>query len=324
MQHLLKQYGIDAPEWAIIRQSRESHADGKAFLTPEGLSDLPLETFADYVQKQGKPHTAAQLELARDEMKARLGEFFHDQANTAVVMPDTATKATMLQGTHRGTASGEALRHFWMYKSFTMSVMRRVMGRELFGYSDTRGGIVPAILDMIKDPTGKPFVGMANLIAFTTVFGYAAMSLKDLAKGRDPRIPQTPGEYAKVLAAAIVQGGGMGLYGDFLFGEMKSRFGSGPLESFLGPTWRRAEDVLTLVQTLKEGKDVTGTALTKAFNSTPFVNLFYTRWAMDYLILYRLQEMSNPGYLRRMEHRVKREKNQEFILPPSQVIPYGG
>ena len=92
----------------------------------------------------------------------------------------------------------------------------------------------------------------------------------------------------------------------------------------MGPTWRRAEDIVTLAKSLRDGDDVTGRALTKVFNSAPFVNLFYTRWALDYLVLYRLQEMANPGYLRRMEERVQKEKNQSFVIPPSSVIPYGG
>lgn len=324
MQHLLKQYSIDDAEWAVIRQAHESHADGKAFLTPEGLSDLPNDAFTAYLTRQDKAPTAYHVDAAKTELQDRLRRFFLDQATTAAVQPDTATRAAMFGGTHRGTWTGEAARHFWMYKGFTMSVMRRVMGRELFGYGETRLSIPDALVAMFKDPKGSAFVGMANLIASTAVFGYAAMTLGELAKGRDPRVPKTAKDYAAVLSASMLQGGGMGLYGDFLFGEMVSRFGSGPLESFVGPTWRRAEDVITLAKSLRDGDDVGGRALTKAFNSAPFVNLFYTRWALDYLVLYRLQEMSNPGYLRRMEDRVQKEKNQSFIIPPSSVIPYGG
>ncbi|HMU56433.1 MAG TPA: hypothetical protein PKA61_15590 [Nitrospira sp.] len=324
MQHLLQQYGIGPEEWGIIRQGKESHADGKAFLTPEGLTDLPAETFAAYVTRQDKAPTAHNLDAAREDLKDRLRSFFQDQATTAVVQPDMMTKASMLQGTHRGTWQGEAIRHFWMYKSFTMAVMRRVLGRELFGYGDVRMTIPEALVAMFKDPRGSAFVGMANLIASTAVFGYAAMTLKDMAKGREPRSATTTDEYVKILSAAMLQGGGLGLYGDFLFGEAVSRFGSGPLESFMGPTWRRGSDIYTLMTSLREGQDVTGRTITKVFNSTPFVNLFYTRWALDYLVLYRLQEMANPGYLRRMEERVRQDKHQQFIIPPSSVIPYGG
>jgi hypothetical protein len=59
-------------------------------------------------------------------------------------------------------------------------------------------------------------------------------------------------------------------------------------------------------------------------NNTPFVNLWYTRIALDYSILYHLQEMASPGYLRRVERRMKKEYNQEHIIPPSTVIKRGG
>jgi len=65
-----------------------------------------------------------------------------------------------------------------------------------------------------------------------------------------------------------------------------------------------------------EGKDVYD--LVKP--NTPLINLFYARAAFDYLILYQIQEWLNPGSLRRMEQRIKKENNQEFLLPPSEVV----
>jgi len=34
--------------------------------------------------------------------------------------------------------------------------------------------------------------------------------------------------------------------------------------------------------------------------------------------------MMNPGYLKRMERKLKKEKQQEFLIPPSSVIDRGG
>ena len=45
-----------------------------------------------------------------------------------------------------------------------------------------------------------------------------------------------------------------------------------------------------------------------------------TRAALDYMILYRIQEALNPGSLKRMERRLKDEQNQEFLLPPSEAV----
>ena len=51
---------------------------------------------------------------------------------------------------------------------------------------------------------------------------------------------------------------------------------------------------------------------------TPFVNLFYTKAALDYILLYGIQESLNPGYLERTQRKMKEEYGQEYILRPSE------
>ena len=64
------------------------------------------------------------------------------------------------------------------------------------------------------------------------------------------------------------------------------------------------------------------TVLADAFKvvreNTPFNNIFYTKPAWDYLLTYRLQEAINPGYLRRMERRLKKDDGITFMFPPSE------
>ena len=50
-------------------------------------------------------------------------------------------------------------------------------------------------------------------------------------------------------------------------------------------------------------------------------NLLYTRMALDYLILFKIEEMLSPGSLRRIERRVREQNAQTFMLSPSQAIP---
>jgi hypothetical protein len=116
----------------------------------------------------------------------------------------------------------------------------------------------------------------------------------------------------------MLQGGALGIYGDFLLGE-SSRFGSSPLETAAGPTLGTASDLVELAQKVRSGDDAAAQAFRLLVANTPFANLFYTRVALDYLILYRIQEALNPGYLRRMEQRIERENNQTFWLRPSEV-----
>ena len=58
--------------------------------------------------------------------------------------------------------------------------------------------------------------------------------------------------------------------------------------------------------------------------NTPFINLFYLRMALDYLILYNIQEWQNPGYLKRLERKMQKDYDQRFYIPPSRVIKRGG
>lgn len=49
------------------------------------------------------------------------------------------------------------------------------------------------------------------------------------------------------------------------------------------------------------------------------------RAALDYLVLYSVQEALNPGSLRRMERRIEKENGQSYLLAPSQthLDPFG-
>jgi hypothetical protein len=115
----------------------------------------------------------------------------------------------------------------------------------------------------------------------------------------------------------MVQGGGFGIYGDFLFGEMRNRMGGGVLATAAGPTLGTIDDLADLWGRVRNGDDSAAAAFKLAVNNTPYMNLFYTRAALDYLVLYQIQEALNPGAVRRMEQRVERENGQEFLLSPS-------
>jgi hypothetical protein len=52
---------------------------------------------------------------------------------------------------------------------------------------------------------------------------------------------------------------------------------------------------------------------------TPFTNLFYTKMATDYLLWNGLTEWANPGYLRRMQTRLRKDQSIEFMGTPGPV-----
>lgn len=227
----------------------------------------------------------------------KLRRYVVDRADTAVLQPDADARAMLRQGTRSGTISGELFRMIAQFKGFPVAFTRQVLGREVYGRDGMRGTVA----------------GISQLMVATTVLGYAAMATKDLLKGRTPRDPKDP----KTIGAAMVQGGGAGIYGDFLFGQY-SRSGNRALETLAGPTLGTAAETVNLWAKLRAGEADGGDALRLAVNNTPFANLFYTRIAADYLFLYDVQEAISPGTLRRMEQRVQRDNGQTFLWSPSQ------
>ncbi len=249
-------------------------------------------------------------ELPDATLSTKLATYVTDQLREGMHEPRASDRAVVTWGTQKGTVAGELVRLMMQFKNYPLTFARRSLGREF-----TRDGV--------------DVMGAAHLIVASTMLGYASMTLKDLAKGREPRDPQDAAGYSKAVLAAMTQGGGLGIYGDFLFGEA-NRMGGGLVGSLAGPTAGTLEQAHQLFQAIRDGAfdksgahaetDIFGKGIELAKNNAPLINLFYTRAALDHFIFFRLQEAANPGYLRRYEANVKRQNDQTFWLRPSEAV----
>lgn len=282
----LNRYGIDAAGWESIRKNVTTAEDGKKYIFAQGLENQKLSD--------------------------RLSMYFIDQSDEGMTKGGAAERAWVTQFGPAGTWPGEMARFMLQFKSFSMTFARRHLGREF-----VRSGV--------------DFMGVANLIAFGAITGYISMSAKDLAKGREPRDPTRPDTWS----AAWLQGGGMGIYGDYLLAEY-NRFGQTLGQAAMGPTASLVTDWGAIFAKIASGglgeMGVAGLGkeqdwgkigvqgIRTVTNTTPFLNLFYTRAALDYAILYNVQESLDPGAMRRLERRLKKENDQEFLVKPSSVV----
>ena len=160
-------------------------------------------------------------------------------------------------------------------------------------------------------------MGVAHLVVGMTIFGYLAMTAKDMLRGRKPRDPRN----WKTFLASTMQGGAVGIYGDFLFRDL-SHYGGGAAETAIGPVLGEAANIAKAFSQAFQG-DIEGsaTSLTRSIvQNIPYINLFYTRTVLDYMILHQLYEFLSPNYTRRMEKRLKKDYNQEYFLPPSSYV----
>ena len=310
LQRSLGRYGISAEDWAVIRQIPARTADGEKFLTPDRVAELT----DDQVRPLAKPNkkgevTDRAIRQARTELEIKLRSYITDTVREAMTEAGGFERAITTLGTQKGTVLGEALRFVMQFKTYGVTFASRHVGREL-----RRKGSID-------------FAGLAGLIVATTAMGYVSMQAKELTKGRTPRLGHDPESWGRIFAAAMVQGGGFGIYGDFLFGEY-NRFGGSPIETLSGPGIGEGSNAIRALGHLLRGelKEAADLGVDLGKSNLPFVNLFYTRQALDWLILYDLSEAMSPGYLRRTERRIREENGQRFLLSPSQhrIRPFTG
>lgn len=314
----LSLYDIDAGKWDLLRSMDTKMADGRDYMTTDGIADIPAEKISAYLTDQGRKVSDSAIRETRESLDRSLRAYINDRVSYAVLEPDARTRSIMNQGTRPGTMMGDLNRFLTQFKSFPAAYMQKTLGRELYGrgYAPTPLGVgyrgSKDLISALRNGNGEK-LGIAQLLLWTTAFGYLSMASKDIAKGREPRPVDDP----KTWVAAMVQGGGFGIFGDFMFGEV-SRFGNKPLETLAGPTLGTAASAVDLWSKVRSGDDAAASALRLGLGNTPFLNLFYTRIALDHLFLYSVQEAMNPGSLRRTEQRIQKENGQQFLVRPSQ------
>tara|TARA_R100001594_G_scaffold98849_1_gene133398 strand:- start:46 stop:2580 length:2535 start_codon:yes stop_codon:yes gene_type:complete len=230
------------------------------------------------------------------DARIRINGFFTGFVNSAILTPGARAKMTLRFG-ERGTFGGEFSNLFFHLKSFSVTYGMEMLSR---GFS--------------KSNEGNRVGALISMILTSMAYGYLAATLKDLAKGKQPvNIAEKPGQ---VMLLSLMHGGGLGFYGDLLYGFMESSsFNKGLLETAGGPVIGQLASLPNIVKNIAEGDfdraAQGGYRVAKSF--LPGANIWYTRMAVDYLIFWQMSEYLNPGWARRFERRIREETGQEFM-----------
>jgi len=251
---------------------------------------------ADTLEWQGRVDQAL-ADTARD-LDVKLRRFFADEMGFAVIESDAQARRMTIRGTQGGSITGELTRYLAQFKAFPVAFSNRVLGRAVMGYGP-----------------GERMLQGRNagvLLAGLMVAGYAAITAKDAARGQAPRDPTKPGTWLAVL----VQSGGAGIYGDFLFAQA-SRFGNSALETAAGPVLGAGAGAANLWAKVRSGDAKAGEVLNFALQNTPFLNLWYTRPVLDFLVLNAAREALSPGFLKRQQDARRKDYGQERLYPPT-------
>lgn len=321
-RRILDWQGISMEKWEVLRYAASKEADGNTHLLPEKVWDLDdadidplIEHRLENFRGDDEQREAFQERLRTDmrrELETDLMGYYADETMYAIIEPDEKTRAAMVRGTRPGSGWGEAARFVTQFKSFPIAYIQRTMAGKRWKRADVDG------LDLM---------GISHYVATSFIMGYLAMTAKDLSKGRTPReLVDKDGKINMGTAsAALLQSGGAGIYGDFLLGKV-NRFGGGFLGTIAGPVVSTASNIGVSINQLYTGEASKGRdgLIREALNNTPYLNLWYTRAAFDYMVGYHIREMISPGTIKRTQRRLKKEYGQESLLPLDNIKRGGG
>jgi hypothetical protein len=303
---MLRSKGISDKDWAVWRlaEVEKWNDTNSTMLTPESIARIPDADLA----------AAGLTPKDRQEGVLKLLGAVLEEVDVAVISPGARERAMMGAGIQRGTMKGELARSFWLFKSFPMAMITRHWMRG--NGMETAGGKAAYI---------------ASLVIATTVLGALSLEVDQVLQGKDPRTlnPFAKGGVRDILAA-VLKGGSLGIYGDFLFSEATQGKQQSPMAAVAGPVGGLVEEALNLTQgnfvQLMQGKETHAGAEAIRFikGNTPGANLWYAKAALDHLIWNQAAEYLSPGYLSSMRSRARREFGQDFYWGPDSAVPTRG
>jgi hypothetical protein len=154
----------------------------------------------------------------------RLAAGVEDEVQAGVPSASLKGRAA-LSGGRPGTIPGEFMKSALTYKTYTLSLMFKQIDQ----------------ISRIESMTAKAaYIGFVP--AALTLMGAVSIQLREIDKGRDPRSMID----GKFWLAALLSGGGIGIFGDF-FASSTSRVGLGPLGTAMGPGAGMINDLATYV-----------------------------------------------------------------------------
>lgn len=295
--------GFTEKDWAVIRASApEEPRPGVAFLSP--------------------------LRVADRELALRLSEAI--ELETRLVSPESTLESRSFIVRERpGTIMGEVMRSLGMFKGFT-ATLTSLYAEEIALQAVARGGG--------RAGTAAPLTAAlaARAVIFLTIGGAVGLQLREMAKGNDPRDMSD----AKFWGAALTQGGGVGIFGDFLYaaearnGRSSALTAFGPVGQAGADTWDlTGGDVLDVAGGLAEGNGLAEAAEDARIGRdasryvtryNPLASLWWSRATWSRMFGDNLQRALDPeaeADFARRRKRMERDMGQEQWWATGQTTP---
>lgn len=328
---LLRRYGIENEEWNALRSAEPFNVEGQRYITPRDAQTAPDSAIKEILRRKGiwdgqEPLPGLEsetLDRAIEKERWQLGDkinmYFNDAAEHATVTPGVRERAMVYGNVKPGSLQWMLMRATTQFKMWPLAAMNQIIGREI-GYNlAAKGSALGA--------AGQIGMNIGWLLALSTAGGAVRMSVNDAAAGR----PQRNYLEGKTLLAALAQGGGLGIFGDFMFGET-NRMGAGIVSTAAGPIVADLDRLIKIYSRFREDlhsnpnkafQHMWPDAAHFAVGHIPFANLIYLKGALDYMLWYHLYEAASPGWWERTNRRLQKEQGRTMSgYVPGQPIPY--
>lgn len=319
LSQMLGKYGIGEQEWNLLRAVPATQADGRPYLTPRDARAVDRDAVEAMLRERGgidadiKPdEVTAAVDQEINRLSDRLLAYYTDAAKHSTIGGGVRERAAMFGQTQPGTLQGEFWRHFALYKQWPLAQLYQGLGREYY----------------MSLSRSERVWNIGLICGLSILGGYMRIALSNVASGAPQHDPLDP----KTMAAALAQGGGLGVFGDYFFSEL-GRAGAHPLETFGGPM---VSDVSALAHILYGWRDMTlddtghrqntgfGDLAHWTVRHIPFANLIYLRGALNFMLWQHLYEAADPGYWDRVNRRLMKERGRTMLgYRPGAGVPYG-
>ncbi len=302
-RRLLERYGITDSDWKDIAALPFEKINGLDVISPTRVFD---EIELGNITGDAIPRSR--------ELAEKIQQVLITENEFAVLQPGANERAFMGrlfsgdEGIQAGTTSAMATKLFWQFRSFGLTMLFRQWPRAYEMGLPSFYHLVPMVL-----------------------MGYVAMASKDILKMRELKTPDDMADLGKIIAASVLQSGFGGIAGDFLFNDYR-QYSTSFLDLAAGPSGSTLNDLVEFgaatadMATGGDPVDAAAAGWRAVKGNIPYANWWASRTLFDYLINYQVQEILNPGSLRRMERRFKQKNNQDFRpgFAPSEIVEYGG
>lgn len=295
---VMENYNISAADWDEFTKTPIRDERGAKFLSPE---DARIRTDLNEEQAQ--------------ELSDKFMEMIYAEMEYAVPSSSLRGRAFLTSDTRAGTFIGEIARSFAMFKNFPVTIINTHIAR---GLSQT---------------------GFKNKFKYMTAFGVGmtmmgalGLQMRQVANGNDPLSMNPASENGrKFWGNASLAGGGLAIWGDFLFSDV-NRYGGGLEQTIAGPVFGLINDTNNLttgnLMELIQGKETK--FLPELINylrrNLPASNLWYTKLLLqrevyDQLLL--ATDPEAPKKFRNMQRRAIKDRGQEFFWPAGESLIQG-